>query len=326
MDMKNLFGRGIALVVAALASATSALAADPFPAKPIRLVVASAAGGSLDVTARLVAKGMSEKLGQPVVVENLVGAGSLIAIRTVKAAPADGYTLLAAVNTVLIQQALSNDPGYDVGKDFVGVGPMTRSPFVLVTASSQPDKNVTDLLARAKANPGKLTYASAGIGSTTLLAAALFAQQAGAHLTHIPYKGNAAAWPDLIAGRVDLLFEGTGGAIAMTREGRLKALGITSSKRLEALPNVPTIAEQGVPNYSFYFWVGLLAPSATPKDVLQTLSTAMRSALSSTELKNRFRDEGAEIMSMSPEEFTQFLKSESTAVTKLVSELNLPKQ
>lgn len=320
------FARAIQAVVLALVSATSALAADPYPAKPIRILVASAAGGSLDVTTRLVAKAMGDKLGQPVIVENVVGAGGLIAFRTVKSAHPDGYTLLAAVNTVVIQNAFSKDPGYDVAKDFVGVGPMTRSPFVLVTSNTQSTKGVADLLARAKASPGTVTYASAGNGSTTHMAAAMFAQQAGAHMTHVPYKGNSAAWTDLIAARVDLLFEGVGNSVGMMKDGRMKALGITSAKRLEVLPDVPTIAEQGVPSYSFYFWIGLLAPAATPKDVLATLSASMRTALANPELRNRFRDEGSEVMSMSPDEFTLFIRQEASAAIKLVSDLHLPKE
>ena len=314
------------LAAFALAGTGPAWAAEAFPTKPIRIIVTSAAGGSLDVTTRHVARAMSEKLGQQIVVENVVGAGGLIAIRNVKAAPADGYTLLAAVNTVLIQQTVAADPGYEVAKDFVGVGPMTRAPFVMVTSATQGDKTFAEVIARAKADPGKITYASAGIGSTTHLAAAMFAQQAGVNLTHIPYKGNAAAWADLMAGRVDLLFEGAGGAANMIRDGRLRGLAITSTRRLDSLPDVPTIAERGVPSYSFYFWVGLLAPAATPKEVLQTLSGAMRSALSNAELKTRFQAEGAEVMSMSPDEFTQFLKNESSVVAKAVADAGVPKQ
>jgi tripartite-type tricarboxylate transporter receptor subunit TctC len=269
---------------------------------------------------------MGDKLGQQVIVENVTGAGGVIAIRTVKAAAPDGYTLLAVVNTVVIQQAMRQDPGYDVARDFTGIGAMTRSPFLLVTAASQSYNSVPEMLARARSNPGGLSYASAGSGSTTHLAAALFAQQAAAPLLHVPYKGNAAAWPDLIAGRVDMLFEGVGGGTAMIREGRLKAVGVTSTKRLDSLPDVPTIAEQGVPNYSFYFWGGLFAPAATPNEVVQALSAALRGALSRPELMKRFRDEGSEVMLTSPEEFTRFVRNEAIATAKLVADLRLPKE
>jgi tripartite-type tricarboxylate transporter receptor subunit TctC len=320
-----LFCRTLAIVALAVAGAIPAVAADSFPSRPIRVVLTSAAGGALDVTTRLVAKHMGDKLGQQVIVDNRPGAGGLIAIRAAKAAPADGYTLLAGVNTVAIQQSVAQDPGYELTKDFMGVGPLTRSPFLLV-APAQSDKSVSDLLKRAKAAPGKLTYASAGNGSSTHLAAALFGQRAGVDMTHVPYKGNSAAWPDVIAGRVDLIMEGYGSGLSMIREGRLKALGVTSTKRLEVLPDVPTIAEQGVPGYSFYFWIGLLAPAGTPQDVVQKLSAALRSALTDAELKERFRSEGAEPMLMTPAEFDQFLKGEVAAMAKLVADVGVPKQ
>jgi tripartite-type tricarboxylate transporter receptor subunit TctC len=317
---------GLTLLPALLMASVGSRAADPYPTRPIRIVVASAAGGALDITTRMVAKQMGDTLGQQVVVENRVGAGSLIALRSVKAAPADGYTLLAGVNTVAIQQALSVDPGYDLMKDFVGVGLLTRAPFLLVTGAGQPDRKLPDLLARARARPGKVTYASAGIGSTTHLAAALFAQRAGAELVHVPYKGNSAAWTDLVAGRVDLLMEGYAAGASLIKEGKLRALGVTSRSRIEALPDVPTINEQGVPGYSFYFWIGLLAPAGTPPEVVQKLSGALRGAMANAELSRRFRADGAEPMNLSPEETSEFLRGESAAAFKLAAELNLPRE
>ena len=305
---------------------TAAAAADPFPSRPIRIVVTSAPGGLLDVTTRVVAKEMGERLGQPVTVENRVGAGGLVAIRSVKAAPADGYTLVASVNTIAVQQAVSRNPGYDVARDFVGIGPMTRSQFLLVTAPGGPDKTLPEWLARAKANPDALTYASGGNGTTTHLAAAMFAHQAGVKLRHVPYKGNSGAWPDLIAGRVGLLMEPYGSASSMLRSGQLKALGSSGTTRPELLPDVPTIAEQGAPGYSFYLWMGLLAPAGTPKDVVQKLSEALAYAMAKPELKKRFHDEGSEVMHMSPDEFTRFVREEAISLTKLVNDLNLPRE
>ena len=308
------------------AGATTASAADSFPSRPIRIVVTSAPGGAVDVTTRIVAKEMGEKLGQPVIVENRVGAGGLVAIRSVKAAPADGYTLIAPVNTIAVQQAVSRNPGYDLAKDFVGIGPMTRSPFLLIAPPGGPDKTLPEWLARAKANPGILTYASAGNGSTTHLAAAMFAHQAGVKLQHVPYKGNSAAWPDLIAGRVGLLMEPYSSASSMLRSGQLKALGSSGTTRLELLPDVPTMAEQGAPGYSFYLWMGLLAPAGTPKDVVQKLSEALAYAMNKPELKKRFHDEGSEIMHMSPDEFTSFVREEAASMTKVVNDLAIPRE
>jgi tripartite-type tricarboxylate transporter receptor subunit TctC len=221
---------------------------------------------------------------------------------------------------------VSREPGYDLAKDFVGVSPLTRAPFLLLTAPSQPDKNLPQLLARAKQNPGTVRYGSAGNGSTTHLAAAMFASQAKVDLQYVPYKGNSAAWPDLVAGRVGLLMEPYSTAASMIKAGQLKALGNTGTKRLDVLPDVATIPEQGVPSYSFYLWMGLLAPAETPKDAVQKLSEAARVALASPELKKRFRDEGSEPMAMSPEEFTRFLGNEALSYGKLVSDLALPKE
>jgi tripartite-type tricarboxylate transporter receptor subunit TctC len=309
----------------ALCCASAAIAADAFPSHPIRIIVTSSAGGFVDVTTRYMSRYMSEKLGQPVIVENRTGAGGLVAIRAVKAAPADGYTLLASVNTVTIQQSVTENPGYDVATDFVGVGPINRSAFLLVTSTRQPDKSLGDMLARAKANPAKLTYASAGIGSTTHLGAAMFGQRAGVQIEHVPYKGNAAAWPDVVSGRVGLILEPWGTAAPMIRDGRLKALGVTSTKRLDVLPDVPTISEQGVP-YSFYLWCGLLAPKGTPKEAIDKLSAALRSALTLPEVKDRFRNEGSEAMSMPPDEFTAFLHGEAADMAKLVDQIGLQKE
>jgi tripartite-type tricarboxylate transporter receptor subunit TctC len=324
--MKMRFNRRVATVALALVAVNPALAADPFPSKPIRIVVTSAPGGLLDMTTRFVAQKLGDRLGQQVVVENRVGAGGLLAIRSVKSAPADGYTLLATPNTVAIQQALSRDPGYDVEKDFVGVGPMTRAPLLLVTGPDAPDKSMAALLARGKADPGKLTYGSAGVGTSTHLGAASFAQRAALNLVHVPYKGNPAAWPDLISGRLDMLFEPYGSGASMINGGKLKALGVASTKRLEVLPDVPTFAEQGVPNFSAYSWFGLLAPVGTPKEAVARLGEALRSVMTSAELRERVRSEGSEAMLMSPEEFNDFLKREVAAVGQLVSDLGLPKE
>jgi tripartite-type tricarboxylate transporter receptor subunit TctC len=324
--MDNLIKRIVAVAAIVVAGTTSALAADPFPTKTIRIIVHSTPGGLLDAHSRMIAQKMSEKLGQPVVIDNRAGAGGLVGIRAAKAAPADGYTLLSAASTIASAQSLFLDPGYDVVKDFSGIGGMTRSPFMLVTGGNQPGKTLADLVAQAKAKPGTVTYGSAGSGSSTHLPMALFAQQAGLDIVHVPYKGNSAVWPDLIAGRVNLLFEGVAGATPMIRDGRMKSFGVASVKRLDTLPDVPTIAEQGFPNFTAYVWFGLLAPTGTPKDVVQKLSDALRSVLGSEEVKDRLRAEGADPFVTSPVEFNQFLKNEADTMAKLITSLGIPKQ
>ncbi|MNV32406.1 Tripartite tricarboxylate transporter family receptor [compost metagenome] len=269
---------------------------------------------------------MSEKLGQSVIIENKAGADGLLGIRYVKTQPADGYTLLGTAGTVAIQPAVKLDPGYDLLKDFTGVGPMVRSPVLLVEGTSQPDKTLADFMARAKAKPDQLTYASAGVGTTTHLGAALFLHRAGLKVMHVPYKGNGAAMTDVIAGRVTMIFEAYGSGAGKVNSGQLKALAVSSTKRLPGLPDVPTMAEQGVPDYSYYLWLGLLAPAGAPKDVLTKLSEALHFALNSKEVKDRMRDDGSEPLIMSPDEYTEFLKRDTAQMQKLVEELGIQKK
>lgn len=324
--MSALFLRAIGALVVMLSVTGAALAAEPFPARPVRIVVNTAPAGLTDVMTRLVAQKMGESLKQTIVVDNQGGGGGLIGIRTVKSAPADGYTLLATAGTIALQMAVRQDPGYDLVKDFTGIGLLGRSPFLLVTAASQPDKTFADFVARAKANPGKLSYASAGPGSVPHIAAERFIRQLGLNLTHIPYKGNGAAMTDVMSGRVDVILEAYGSSSAKIQAGQLRVLGVTSTARLPALPSVPTLAEQGVANYSHYTWLCIVAPAGTPKEVVQRLSQALRSAISNPSIKDRFRDDGMEAMDMAPEEFNQFLAREVAQARKIVADLGLQKQ
>lgn len=324
--MKKSFKRRVLGSFIALMGVASAFAADPFPSKPIRVIVHSGAGGLLDVHTRAIAQKLGEALGQPLVIDNRVGAGGLVGFRAAKSAPADGYTLLAAANTITIQPALLKEPGYDPVKDFVGIGGMTRSPALMVIGVNNPANNVADYVAQAKANPGKMDYASGGIGSSTHMGAASFVQRAGINVAHVPYKGNSAAWPDLMGGRVGMIFEPYGTAFPMIRDGRLKAIGVTSSTRLAVLPTVPTVAEQGFQNWSSYIWFGLFAPAGTPKDIVRKLSDALRSTMGNGEIHDRFSKEGTEVMVMGSEEFSKFVQSETAFSAKLASDLNFIKE
>jgi tripartite-type tricarboxylate transporter receptor subunit TctC len=324
-NLKSLLAHATVVLGLALA-ASAACGADAFPSRPVRIVVNTAPGGLTDITTRLVAQKMGEKLGQTVIVENKAGADGLLGIRYVKGQPADGYTLLGTAGTIAIQPAVKEDPGYDLVKDFTGVGPMVRTPLLLLEAASQPDKTLADFMTRAKANPNKLSYASAGVGTTTHLGAALFLQQAKLQLLHVPYKGNGAAMTDVMAGRVNMIFEAYGSSVGKVKAGQLKALGITSSKRLPSLPDVPTIAEQGVPGYSYYLWLGIVAPAGTPKDIVAKLSDALQFALNSNEVKERIREDGTEAMVQSPEEYNEFLKRDVAQMNKFVTGLGIPKQ
>ncbi|MDF3836692.1 tripartite tricarboxylate transporter substrate-binding protein [Cupriavidus basilensis] len=305
--------------------ALAGTAAEEYPTKPIRIVVPSAPGGLADIAVRVVAQKMSERLGQPVTVENKPGADTLLGTRYVKAAPADGYTLLSASNTISIQAAIKLDAGYEL-KDFVGIGPYIRSPYVMLVGAAQPDKSAKDFIARGTSNPKSLSFASGGVGTSPYMAEQMFLQRAGLNLMHVPYKGIAAAMPDVISGRVTMIFDAVGSSAGHMRAGRLRALGMTSTNRLSAFPDVPTIAEQGMPGFSSYVTIGLLAPAATPKFIVKKLAAALQGAIASREVRERFEPDGAEFVPVSPEEYMESLKREQAEFAKLAEELGISKQ
>ncbi|HRP21772.1 MAG TPA: tripartite tricarboxylate transporter substrate binding protein [Alicycliphilus sp.] len=300
--------------------------ADTYPSRPIRIIVHSSPGALLDVTTRVVAQEMSKDLGQPVVIENRPGADGLLGIRAVKAAPADGYTLLAAANTVAQLPAFRKEPGYDLEKDFTGIGMMNRAPFLFVGPPGQPSKTLAELIANAKAQPGQLVMAHAGKGTSVHMAAALFFHQTSTKFLDVPYKGAAAALPDVVGGRANVMFDGANSSGPLVKEGKLRAFGITSTTRSPVFPDIPTLAEQGLPNYSFYVYLGLLAPANVPKDVVPRLAKALRTALASESVKERFRNDAAEAGRMSPEEFTKFLKEDAARTEKVATDLGYAKE
>ena len=321
--MKRFLWRALGATVLAAAAATTASAADPYPTKPIRIIVNTGPGGLVDVTTRLYAQQMTEYLKQQVIVENRPGGDGLIGIRAAKAAPADGYTLLASASTIGFQLAVREAPGYDL-KDFTAIGLMGQAPFLLVQGPELPDKSLADFVTRAKASPDPLSYASAGVGTATHLGAAVFLQQVDVKMLHVPYKGNGPAMPDVMSGRVNMIFEAYGSGGSKIKAGQLKALGVTSASRLPALPNIPTFTEQGVP-FTFFTRMYLVAPAGTPKDIVQRLSEAVRNAASSKALKDRFREDGLEVLELSQQQVTDAMQKEATDAIKLVNDLQLPK-
>ncbi|HSV79403.1 MAG TPA: tripartite tricarboxylate transporter substrate binding protein [Ramlibacter sp.] len=317
----------IGAAVLTLASATGALAADPFPSKPIRVVVPTAAGGLGDVYTRLVARKMSERLGQQLIIDNRPGGDTLIGTRLVKEAPADGYTLLFQASGISIFPHIKENPGYELAtKDFTPLGPFSRAPLMLMVGGGQPDKTLADFVTRIKANPGKFSFAHGGIGTPPHIGAVMFLQRAGLQMQDIAYKGNAAAVPDVVGGRAEMIFDAYGTASGMIKEGRLRSLGVSSSSRLASAPDIPTLAEQGFPGFSYYFWSGLLAPAGVPKEVLDKLSDALRYAVTSEEITQRFRNDGNEAFWLSPAQFSEYLGKEHAEMGRLARELKLPKQ
>ncbi|QEZ43682.1 tripartite tricarboxylate transporter substrate binding protein [Cupriavidus oxalaticus] len=313
------------VIIMALAAGPT-FAADAYPARPVRIIVNSAPGALLDVTTRAVAQQMAENLGQPVVVENMAGAAGLLGIRYVKAQKPDGYTLLATANTLALAQATKLEPGYDLARDFTGIGMMNKAPLIMVGFSAQPDKTLPQLIAHAKASPGTMSYATAGIGTSTHMAAALFMHQAGIKMLHVPYKGNAGAMSDVLGGRVNMIFDGANSSGPYVQDGKLRAFAVSSPKRLPAFPDIPTLAEQGLPNYSFYVYMGLAAPAGTPTPVVMRLAEALKAAQANEGVRERFRKDSAEAGNMSPEEFTAFLRQDLQRNIKVVADLGIPKE
>jgi tripartite-type tricarboxylate transporter receptor subunit TctC len=305
--------------------AASSIAADPYPSRPIRIIVPFAPGGLIDVTSRFVAQKMQESLGQPVVVENRTGADGLIGIRAAKAAPADGYTLLATSNAFALSLATKLDPGYEE-KDFVGIGGMNEAALIMVAASSQPDTTLAQFLARAKAKPDSMSFASGGVGTSTWMAAAMLLSQVGVKMVHVPYKGVAAAAPDVQAGRVNMMFDNANTAGQRIKEGKLRAYGVASPKRLSDYPDIPTMAEQGLPHFNYSSYCGLIAPAGTPAEIVKTLSQALRAATSSEEFREFNRRLGSEPLTLPGDAFKERLKQDAANATRLVSEASIPKQ
>ncbi|HSV79571.1 MAG TPA: tripartite tricarboxylate transporter substrate binding protein [Ramlibacter sp.] len=315
--------RGVALAIAA---GTVVFAAAAFPTKPIHILVTSAAGGNLDVLARVIGEQMSQALGQPVIVENVTGAGGLLAIRQVAKSPADGHVLLAASNTVALAPAFKKDPGYDLAKDLVGVGDMQSVTYILVGPASEPSRTAADFIAAAKAKPGTLAFGNGGLGTSTHIPALMFAQQAGINVVHVPYKGNALALPDLIGGRLHALWDAPGAVLSMTREGKLRAFGVSTAKRDPRFPEIPSLAEQGLPDFDFKAYLGILAPAATPKDVVRKLNDAMRAAMNTPKLREWYTKSGSSPGTMTADEFTDFVRRDAERSIKLGQELGVEKE
>ena len=309
----------------AFGGARPANAADAFPVRPIRIVVNTAPGGLTDITTRVIAQHMSEYLKQSIVVDNRAGGDGLIGIRAVKSATPDGYTLLGSAGTIAQQTAMRQDAGYNLLKDFIGIGILGQSPYLMVVGAGQPDRTVMDFIARAKENPGKLSYASAGTGTVPHFAAERFLRQSGITVLHVPYKGNGPAAPDVASGRVDMIFEGYSSSSGRIKAGQIRALGVTHSARLPALPDVPTFMEQGVSNFTAYTWLCLIAPAGTSKEIVQRLYDALRNAKSNPAIKQRFRESATDDLDMTTEQFREFLAREVIASQTIVRDLGLAK-
>jgi tripartite-type tricarboxylate transporter receptor subunit TctC len=299
------------LSCAPVETSRAAETAAPFPAKPVRLIVPFTPGGSTDILARAIGQKLAETWGQSVIIDNRPGAGGSIGMEMAAKAAPDGYTLVMGhVGTLAANPALYPKLPYDPVKDFAPITLIAMVPNVLVVGPAVPSQNVRELVALAKSKPGKLDYGSGGNGSAAHLATEYFKLKAGVDLQHIPYKGTAPALSDLLGGQIALMITGLPPVLPHVKAGKLRILGVASAQRLKGFPDIPTIAESGVPGYEATQWYGLLAPAATPKDIVAKLNSDAVKALKDPSVAERLAGEGAEPVGDTPEQFGAFIRSE----------------
>lgn len=316
-------------VLAAIASAAcvGALAGDAlaqtYPTKPIRILVGYPAGGAADLTARTVVPRLSEQMGQPVIVDNRAGASGAIAAERVATSPPDGYTLLLMPDAATIQLALNPKLPYNIERDLTPVSLVAVGPYVLVVHPSTPAHSVKDLISLARSMPGKLTFGSAGIGSTAHLAGELFNLMAKVKIVHVPFKGGAASVVGAASGEVDMSIASVTPAQPLIAAGRLRALATTTANRSPLMPSVPTLDESGLHGYNCIGWYGLLAPSGVPQEIVSRLSSALAKAANVPEIRDAFHKQGRELQITTPEEFAALIRRDLAQRAKLVELTNL---
>jgi tripartite-type tricarboxylate transporter receptor subunit TctC len=312
------------LFAAALLMLPFAAAAQPWPSKPIKVVVPFTAGGSTDTVARIMAEKLTTRLGQPVIVDNRAGAGGAIGSEFVAKSPADGYTLLVGTSsTMAIIPHLYSKPTYDPTKDFVPVVLLGTADIDIVVNPKVPARNVKELLAYAKANPGKLTFASGGNGTISHLLGDYFKSMANVDLLHVPYKGDAQMTTDLIGGQVDMAFGTAVVFLPHVKSGKVVAIAVTNPQRSTTQKDLPTVSESGVPGYDAVQWFGIAAPTGTPREVVQRLNDEIRAILAQPDVQKRFGDLGFDVVGDKPEEFAAYVRSENAKWKKIAETANV---
>lgn len=297
--------------------------AQPYPERPVRLVISFPPGGTVDILARTMAQSLTIDLHQPFIPENRPGAAGNIAATAVAKSSPDGYTLLVATINLATNPSMFKDLQYDPIRDFAPVSMLGVTPNVLVVNASLPAQSVTELIALAKQKPGQLTVASPGSGTAVHLAAELFNNMAGLKMVTVPYKGPVAALNDIVAGRVDLMFPNLSVALPFTRAGKLRMLGVGSRQRHHSVPDIPTIAESGVPHYEALAWFGIVAPAGTPGPIVTTLNESIGKALRSNDTRQRLNNIGIDVSPSTPQQFSNYLKEESTKWARIIEETGL---
>ena len=293
-----------------LAAVSGYSSAQDFPSKPLRLVVGSTPGGGTDISARLIAPKMSEQLGQQVVVENRPGATTTIGVNYVVRSAPDGYTLLMGVSSLAINPHILKNVPYDALKDLAPVTQVLVAPNIMVAHPSLPIRTVKDLVAFARSRPGQLNFAAGGAGSSQHLAIELFLYMTGTKIVHVPYKGQGMALIDVVAGQVSLMMANVISALPHVRSARLRALGVTGSKRTTVAPDIPTIAEAGVPGYEVLQWYGVLAPAATPREIIGRLHGVIAHAVQDPKIRERIVADAGEPVGNTPDEFSAILRAD----------------
>jgi tripartite-type tricarboxylate transporter receptor subunit TctC len=306
-------------IFAVLALTAASAFAQNYPARPVRLVVAYAPGGSNDILARALAQKLGETWKQPVLVDNRPGGNTIIGTDLVAKAPPDGYTLLVTPPSFVINPGLVKKLPYDSLRDFTPVSLLNINPQVLVVNPSVPAKNVKELIALAKSKPGVLNYSSSGSGGANHLAGELLKSMAGLRIVHVPYKGNAPSLTALVSGEVDFAINSLPSALPLIRPGRLRAIAVTSRTRSSVLPELPTIEESGLRGYEAVAWTGLSAPAKTPRDIVERINGTVAATIATPEFRDRLRSEGSDPVGSTPEQFAAFLQSEIAKWQKIVS-------
>ena len=311
---------GLALLVLSLPALAQATASDAYPSRPIRLVVPYAPGGVSDITGRIVAQRMTELLGQSVVVENRAGAGGMVGTGSVAKSAPDGYTIvLSSLSAYAIGPRLVKTPLYDPVNDFTAVASVALAPTVLATNAALPFQTLQEVIAFAKANPGKLTYGSSGIGSVAHISAEVLRASTGVELVHVPYKSAAQAYPDVIAGSVSMVFDALPSAIQHIRSGKVRPIAMMSDRRASLLPEVPTFAEAGYPEATLRLWVGLHGPANLPGPIVRKLNETVAKAVATPEVRERFTSVGADAFTTTPQQFAELVRGDVERLGRMMA-------
>ena len=308
---------GITLAAAALCGSAQA---QGYPSKPVTIVVPFAPGGATDIMARQLAERLHKRLGQPVIVENKAGAGTMIASEYVAKAAPDGHTVLLAASSLGIAPSLYSKVNYDPVKDFTPISLVASVVHVLEVHPSVPARNVAELIAWIKANPGKVNYGSVGAGTSTHLESELFNTMAGVKMTHVPYKGSAPALMDLVGGNLQVMFDAWASSGPFIKDGKTRLLAVTTAQRSKILPDVPTVAESGLPGYEAMPWLGFVAPAGTPAAVVGKFHAELMEVLKEPEVQEKFRSLGLDIIGNTPQEFGEFIKKDIVKWAKVIKE------